>query len=323
MAFDNQFGYAAETTYGTRVAPTRFVDFTEESIQRQVEHRESAGMRAGTIVRRGETQTVADKGANGTVSHEIGLAAFGLLFKHMLRKTPTITQPAVGPSPTVYEQAFVLGEEVLSLTAQVGRQGADGTVYPFDYLGTVVEEWTISQELDAYAKLELKLDAKTEKTDQSLATASYSSERRLFHDGHLAVTVNGSAFKPRSISLTGNNGLKLDRYFLQGSTLKEQPKPGDWPVLSGTMAGEFTDLTAYSLFTAGTLVPIVFDWVGPIIEDAYQFELKITLNGCRIDGETPGTSAPGILDQSVPFSVYDDGTNAPLALLYRTTDAAV
>lgn len=323
MAFDNQIGYAAETVYGTRVAPSRFLDFTEEGLERQQEWRESAGMRAGTILRRSESQSAVEKGAGGSVSHEIGFAAFGLLFKHMLRDTPTITQPNAGTAPTVYEQAFTLGEEDLSLTCQVGKQGAAGTVHPFDYLGCVVNEWTISQELDAYAMLELGLDAKQEKTDQALASASYASERRLFHDGHLAVTVNGAAFKPRSVSLSGSNGLKTDRYFLRQSTLKDQPKPETFAGLSGTLSGEFEDLTAYNLFTAGTLVPIVFDWVGPIIASTYAFGLKFTLNGCRIDGSTPTTSSPGILDQDVPFSVFNDGTNPPLALVYRTTDSAI
>ena len=40
MAFTNQIGYAPEVTYGTRVAPTRFLDFTKESIKRVQDVRE-------------------------------------------------------------------------------------------------------------------------------------------------------------------------------------------------------------------------------------------------------------------------------------------
>lgn len=319
--FSNQIGYAEETVYGTRVPPTRFLDFTKESIKRSQERRESAGIRAGSIVRRSDSQSAVMKGAAGSVEHEIADIGFGLLLKHMLRKTPSSTTPAGG----VKRFTFTLGTEVLSLTTQVGRVKADGSgVAPFDYLGCVVSEWKISQEVDAYALLELTLDAQNEKTDQTLAEPSYGSSPQLFHDGELLVKVSGTGVDVRTAEISGNSGLKTDRYYLRRNTLKKVPLNAEFVGLEGALNGDFEDLTIYNHFVAGDLVEIIYEWVGPQIgSTGYNNELKITMPSCVFTGETPETAAPGILEENMPFVIFDNGTNPPITIDYQTSDSAI
>lgn len=322
MAFTNQIGYAPEVTYGTRVAPTRFLDFTKESIKRVQDVRQSGGIRAGSIFRRSDSTAAIAKGATGPVDHEFGYAGMGMLLKHAMRAAPTISQPDAVTSPTVYEQLFVPGTTAMSLTAQVGKVAGDG-VHPFDFLGCVVTGWKLSQDIDSYLLYEHTLDARTVETDQTLATASYPSERRLFHDANLAITVNSVAYQPKSMELEQSNGLKTDRYALNQGAGKKQPINAEFAGMTGKMDGEFDDMAIQTLIEAGTLVPVTFKWTGDIIEDTYHFALEVTLAACQFNGETPETSGPGLLDQSVSFDVYDNGVDAPVSIVYRTTDSAV
>jgi hypothetical protein len=67
----------------------------------------------------------------------------------------------------------------------------------------------------------------------------------------------------------------------------------------------------------------VFDWVGPVIEDALSFELELTMAACKLQGPKPKTGGPGVLDADTPFEVLYNGTDEPITALLRTTDSAV
>lgn len=322
MAFTNQIGYAQETTYGTRVAPTRFLDFTGETVKRSDDQRQSGAIRAGTIFRRSDSTAVVAKGAAGSVTHEFGYAGYGLLLKNMMRAAPTISQPDAAGNPTVYEQLFVPGTTAMSLTTQVGKVAGDG-VHPFDYVGTVVTAWKLTQEIGAFLALELDVDAQKQDTSQTLATASYSTERRLFHDENLVIQVNSVTVQPRSMEIEQTNGLKTDRYALNGGAGKKAPLNAEFAGMTGKIEGEFDDMSIQTLIAAGTLVPVTFKWTGSTITGIYKFALEITLAACQFVGETPETGGPGLLDQSVNFNVYDNGVAAPVSIVYRTTDSAV
>jgi hypothetical protein len=320
---DNQIGYVDEVTYGTRVVPTRFLEFNSESLQRAQNNRASVGLRKGQKVARSDRQSQAMKGASGSVEHDLAFQGFGLLLKHLMGKAAVLSQPSVGTAPTAWKQLFTLGDGAgFALTTQVGRPGSAGTVHPWDYLGCKVASGSISQSLDDYARLALNLDAQNEKTDQTLATASYPATQTLLHDGMLTVTVNGTGFSSMDSSFTIDRQLNLSRYFQRSSTLKKEPLTQNLAVASGSLKGEFEDLTTAGLFQNGTIVAIVFDWVGAIIGGAVTYELKITLPACRLDGPKPATSGPGILDADTPFTVLYDGTNEPVTVEYVGTDTA-
>lgn len=323
--FDNQIGFSEEVTYGTRVVPTRFLEFTEETLSRDQENRESAGLRVGKRVQRTDRQSQVMKGASGTVSFELANKGFSMLIKHMLHDTPVITTP--GGGTLTRDHTFQLDEENMMLTTQVGRPMADNpqTQKPFDYLGCKVQEWTISQSLDEFAMLELNFDCFDELDTQTLATASYPATQQLFHDGHCKVQVNSTDVFYTDLSLSGNSALMTDRRFLRQNTKKVEPiRGGEMIGIKGELGGEFANLTSYDRYVAGTIVPITFDWSFPtFIEAALSFRILITLSACRFDGETPNTGGPGILPQKAPFTVLDDGTNQPITVVYRTTDTVI
>lgn len=312
---DNQIGFADESTYGTRVAPTQFNEFISEAIKRQQTNRQSAGLRKGSTVQRQDRQSQALKGASGPVVLDLTFEGVSKLLKHMMGAASTIV--AFAPAQ---QHTYVPGDGVgLSLTTQVGRPGTAGTVQPFDYTGCKVADWTITQSLDAYAQLSMTIDAQSEDDTQTLATPSYPATQTGIHDGLLSITVNGTPFFSRQSSLTYNRNLNLTRFFERASTLKKEPlRQGLFPI-TGDLQGEFEDLTTFNLFKNGTIVPIVYDWVGVAL-GAKTYELKITLPACRLEGPMPETKAAGVLDADTPFSVLNDGVDAPITVMLMTTD---
>jgi len=309
---DNQIGFAEESTYGTRVAPTRFLDFVSDGIVRNETFRASAGLRKGQKVQWSGNQSAVNKGAAGPITFDLGLNGFSMILKHLFGKAPVI---AGGPA---YTHTFTLGDGLgLALTTQIGKPTPAGTVQPHDFLGCKIADGTISQALDAYTQLQLTVDANTDQTNQPLATASYPAAQELLHDGLLGITVNSTEFDPMTADFKIDRNLNMGRYFMRSSTLKKEPLWQGLSPVSGNLQGEFLDWTTYTLFTGNAIVPIVFTWTGS------TGSLVVTMPACRLEGPKPVTSKSGILDAPTPFTVLYDRTNEPITAVYTTTDSAI
>jgi hypothetical protein len=172
--------------------------------------------------------------------------------------------------------------------------------------------------------LKLTLDAQDETTSQTLGSATAPAETELFHWGGLSMTVGGSSFDAIKFTAKGDNKIKTDRHFLNGSKLKKQPIENDKRAFGGTLQGEFENLTAYNRFINGTVVPIICTWVCTSTYDtAKPFKLVLTMNNCRFDGTTPNVKNADLLDITLPFVCLDDYSTAPdpVRLLHLRHDA--
>lgn len=317
-----QVGLIQEVTYGTYIAPTRFLEFVSESLSLSIERIESNAIRAGTTILRTDRWGSGRWGVEGDIELEVATKGFGLIFKNMLGEV-AITTPAGGA--LARDHTHTLGDLFGdSLTIQVGRPGVGGTVHPFSYSGCKIASWELSNEVDGLLALTITVDGQTETTAQALATASFAANDQLLYFTGGAVTVGGSAFDVTNITISGDNGLATERYFLRATTpqLKKEPVQAAFTEITGTMEIEFSDLTAYNRFVTGTTAAVTAEWTGPLIEGALNYGVLVTMPSVRFDGETPTVDGPDILSATVPFKVVDNLTNPPLTLRYRTTDTA-
>jgi hypothetical protein len=313
-----------ETTFGTYVAPTRFLEFTQESLKLSLERIESAGLRPSRRVLTTDDWVVGRRGAGGDVEFEVANKGFGLMLKHMLGAV-TSAQPNAGSNPTVWEHTGKVGAlDAKSFTAQFGRAGNDGTVRAFSYLGCKVASWELSCDVNGILMLKATLDAADETTAQALATASYAATSvPLVYTGG-TISVGGSQFDVTKCSVTGDNGLKADRYMLRGATSnvkKEQLEGSGLRQYGGTLSAEFSDLTAYNKFINGTVGAFTAFFSGANISGAYNYALEVTMPAVRFDGDTPVVGGPDIIEHDLPFKALDDGSGTtPCQMVYRTTD---
>jgi len=93
--------------------------------------------------------------------------------------------------------------------------------------------------------------------------------------------------------------------------------------MEGSIDVEFSDLTEYALFAAGTVSAIVMTWTGAEVESGYDFEIVLTMPACQFTGDTPQASLSELPTLSMPFTVLDNGTDAAITMLYKTSDTAL
>lgn len=316
-----QLGFAEEVTYGTYVAPVRFLPFRSEDLRLGIERDEMETLGESSTTLRSDRWLAGKRNVAGSIAMDVFTCGFGMLFRHMLGAV-AITTPAtpVGTPARIHTHtlASLLGR---MLTIQVGRPDVGGVVRPFSYLGCKVASWELTNAISGFLQLALTIDGRDETTAQSLAAASYPTGNVPLHWAGGAITIAGVAFPLREISIAGATGIEGDRYTI-GPALKTQPLQEAYVGLTGSITADFTELTAYNRFVAGALAAIVATWTGPVIDAEHNFRLRVTMPVCRFDGETPVVEGPQRLTQTLGFKALNDGTQPPITIEYVTTDTA-
>lgn len=276
-----------ETVYGTGVAPTDFFEPAGDSVTGSYERIESEAIRGPYL--REDRFAPNPKGAAGQWTFEVLDKGFGPWFKRCLGAADTTT-----PGTFICTPASLEGQSFSGQAARYATGGdSAGSLVPFSYHGGKVVEWELSCEVDAIVKLALTLDFATEVINGSgvdaLASPTYPTGAQLMTFIGGEITVDGADYAVSSVTLTGNNGLKVDRYGMRAanSTTKREPKTESAKTLSWEMNGEFEDDAQVQRVAAAL---------------ASGATAALTLH---FDSPQGGT-----LDISLPVSRYDEGATA-------------
>lgn len=313
------------TGYGDSVTPSRFLEFTPpESLVRVREYISSAGIRAGRRVERADRRIINDKGAGGSVTHEVADRGYGLLWKHAMGNV-VISTPAGGT--LTRDQTFILdAPEGLSLTVQKGvpRQAAGaGNVDAYTYTGGKITSFEIANAVDGLLLFTPTYDFQRERLDVALAAASYPANQRLLSFVGGQIAVGGANEDVMDFSLSVPRPMKTDRHYLRNSTLKKEPLENAFADIVGALATDYEGTPAYTRFVNGDVVALTALWEGAIIETTFKYGLLITMAAVQFTGETPQVGGPDVVGQPLPFKLLDNGVDPPLQLRYRTTDLTV
>jgi hypothetical protein len=319
-----QLGYKKETTYGTRVVPNQFAEFNSEGVQLKRNRIMSKGLRAGRTFQRSSRVATPTRAAEGPVAFEFVNKGMGFWLDLLHGNVVTPVQQG---ATTAYLQTHNIGttDAGKSATVQAGKPGTDGTVRPFDYLGCMVTEATLSCKVDEFLEAEFGLDVQDRKTDQALAVASYPASLETFHFAQAAVSVNSVNVTDvfTDVALKMSFSRKTDRFFLGSAGLHGKPILNDYNGATIDLGGEFKDLTNLALYDADTVFPVVLSWTSATLAGtAFPFALTITMSACQITGDDPTVGGPDVLDQGISLNVMDDGTNPPIVITYMSTDTA-
>jgi hypothetical protein len=148
---DSQLGFAIETTPGVPVTPTTFVPMLGETLKQDKKRMESGALLQGRRVLPGDMWNGGPIDIMGDVNTELYNRGMGKLFRLMFGGAATT---GAGPYTHTFTPATLTG---LTGTFQVGRGGANGTVYPFTYSGCKVASWELSCAAGEIATLSLSL----------------------------------------------------------------------------------------------------------------------------------------------------------------------
>ncbi len=334
---DAQIGFAAESTWGTAVTTTRFVEFNTESLKFEPTWLEPVGLRVGTKHKRVSRIRQSRKSVSGDVEMDLATLGMGLLVKHMLGSA--VTTPTQVGATTAYEQIHTPGGFLgLGLTTQVGRpEPSSGTVQPFTYSGCKVSGWEFMCEDNATPSLKLSLVGRQETTATALASASYLSGASVFDFSQATLTLGGTvstsagettitggtavAAVVRSISVAGANPMAEERFGLGNAGLRSQPLENDTPTITGSLAAEFSKTELYDLFQANTTTALQFDLVGEAI-DTETYLFSIILPAVKLKTAAPNVGGPDIVQMSTDFEAYSDETNPVIQIKIVSTESA-
>lgn len=319
-----QLGISAETTYGTFVAPTKFIEFTKESLLLKKTTAQSAGIAAGRLVPLSSRRVVTQRQASGSVDMEVANKGMGLLLQALMGTTVTPVQQGV---TAAYLQTHTLADTAgKTLTIQKGVPLTTGTVTDKTFLGCKVTSAEFSCEVGGMLMATFEFDAKDCDETQTLAVASYSNMSP-FHFGQMAVKTGTFGTETarsgiRKVSVKIERPQAVDRFYAGQSGLKQEPISNDQVKLSGSIEMDYVDTTLDDLHTSDAATSFVWEFVGPIIASTYAETFRITLPAVKLDEAPPSVDGFDVIKPTISFTGLYDGTNLS-KIEYMSTDITI
>lgn len=316
MGYLDQVGIAQESGYGNLAVPTRFFEFNEDSLAPDKQQ-------LITDVRGDQFDTVARvrdyvRGGGGGLGMDFMQKGMGIW---LLNTFGQVSSAQVGSTPE-YVHTFTpatAGVRGKSLTIQKGVEAADGTVYPFTFLGGKIVQATLGNELDQNLKFGVTTDFKDVNVAQALATASYPAGLTPLSFLDADVTLAGESVCARSVSFQQDRALNTDRRCLGNS--KREPLGNGKVRLTGGLDLEFEDRDQYDKWIAGTIGTLVATWSwGEIASTGNPYKLVITVQNIKYTGQMPNASGNEIARQQMAFMGLWDRNNPLWKAEYHTTD---
>lgn len=336
---DAQLGFAAESTWGTPVTPTKFVEFNSESLKFEPTFLEPTGLRPGTKFKRASRVRQSRKSLSGDVECEFATKGMGLLVRHMLGSP--ITTPTV-ITGTAYRQNHVPGDfRGLGLTMQVGRpEPSTGTVRPFTFAGCKCSGWEFSLSDNAIPTLKLTVNGRSEATATALASASYLAGATVFDFSQAVLKLGGTpstssgqtsiaggtavATVVRDITIKGETAMASERFGLGNAGLKSEQLENDTPTITGTLSAEFNKAELYDQFSANATMAMELVLTGGVIgATASNYLLSFVLPAVKLKTAAPAVSGPDIVAMSTDFEAYSNEVDPVIQVLIQSDESTL
>jgi hypothetical protein len=317
-------GIKKESTFGTAVTVDRFYEFNSESTKYNKNTVVGEGLRSGGLVPRANRRVVTTKSSEGDFEIDLPTRGLGLLLSLATGSVPTGTLAS-----GAYTYEFVPEDMVSdSFTTQVAVPQYGGTLTYKTLPGCKINSFELSVGAGEIAKGKFTLDGVNLTTGSTTsAEPAYTNfaTTNLFHFAQGAITDNVSTTYAniKDFTLSVDNTLKTDRFNLGAAGIKSEQIINGFRAITGTVTAEFTDTVLLDKFLADTTAGLKLTFTGGTIGTGQNETLSITLPACKFDGDVPMVSGPGVIDVSFSFTVYDNGTNAPFTITYKTLDSAL
>jgi hypothetical protein len=319
-----QLGLAAESTYGTFVAPTKFIEFTQESLQLKKTTAQSAGIAAGRLLALSSRRVVTRREVQGSVSFEVTNKSMGLLLQALMGTTVTpVQQGATAAYLQTHTLASVAGK---SLTMQMGIPLTSGTVTDKTFLGCKVTSGEFSCGVGEMLTASFEIDGKTVDEGQTLAAASYSNMSP-FHFGQMGVKAGTFGAETtldgiRKMTCKIERPQDTERFYAGQSALKAEPIENDQVKITGSLETDYVATTLDDLHTSDGATSLVWEFVGPLIAATHYETFRITLPAVKLDEGPPVVDGFGVIKPTFNYTALYDGTNQP-KIEYISTDVTL
>ncbi|WP_438478959.1 phage tail tube protein [Streptomyces asiaticus] len=319
-----QLGISAESAYGTFVAPSKFIEFTKESLVLKKTTAQSAGIAAGRLLALSSRRVLTRREVSGSIEMEVTNKAMGLLLQALMGTNVTPVQQATS---TAYLQSHVLADTAgKSLTIQKGVPLTTGTVTDKSFLGCKVTSAEFACEVGGMLTASYEFDGKDCDEAQTLATASYPAMSP-YHFGQMAVKTGTFGTETaldgiRKVSVKIERPQAVERFYAGQAGLKKEPISNDQVKITGTLETDYVATTLDDLHTSDAATSLVWEFVGANIEGTYYDTFRVTLPAIRLDEGPPVVDGFDVIKPTYQFTGLYDGTNQP-KIEYISTDTTL
>lgn len=321
----HSFGMAPEVTYGTYVAPTRWLEGLGKLTKDQ-QFYQGGGMAAGRMVQPGSRRYVTTKGGSGTIEGAVYSKGMGLLLNGLLGGTVTPVQQG---ATAAYLQTHALADPFGKFyTMQAGVPDLTGTVRPYTLLGTQVTGAEFSCQMGGGLSASWSVVAKDMTEAQTLAAPSYPACNE-FHWAQASLKLGTFGAEAAVDGVTQVSvSIQRPRHaggpYMGNQGLRSQGVINDWAQISGTIQADYLDKTVFAdRFASNTSTSMVLEFVGPIIASTFAETFRIKMPMVFFDGATPTVEGPDVVSGSFPFVAQFDLTNPAVSIEYMSTDTAL
>jgi tail tube protein len=320
----SSFGLVPEVTYGTYVAPTRWIEGIAR-LRKTKNVVQGGGMAAGRLLQPGSRRVVTWKAGGGTFDADVSSVRMGHLFNGLMGGTVTPVQQG---GTIAYLQTHALADPFGKFyTMQAAVPDLGGTARPYSFLGCQIDSAEFSCDLGGQLGATFQVSSRDVTDAQSLAAPSYPAAN-IFHWAQGALKL-GTFGAEAQVDAVRKVSVKIERPkhdggpYMGNAGLRSQGVLNNWAKITGTVEADFLDKTVFAdRFAADTPISMVWEFVGPLIAGAFFETFRITLPQIFFDGDTPNAESPDVVKTSYPFTAQFDGTNLA-TLAYISTDVTL
>lgn len=315
---DARLGMAVESTYGTRVAPTRFFPFTAESLAYTFNKYRSRALGTGRWTAKEITTTMAGEGA---VEGEVTTTGMGFLLNLLHGNVVTPVQQA---ATTAYLQTHTLDtapSKSVTIQSQTPPVNAVSLV-PHDLLGCMARGLSLSW--DEVLTFSLPFAIQGLDIAQSLATYAAPTNWNLFSFRQGQLKIGGATVA----DIIGGGTLDIafeqrtDAHYFGGSGKMAKPIESGKPTAGGSVTVDFSDNTHLNRTINETIADVVLLFEGATIATTYKFTFEVTIPQCAFRVNRPTVGGPGPVQQAVAYTNADSAGGPPV-IRYISTDTAL
>jgi tail tube protein len=321
------FGFAVETTYGTYVAPTKWVESSKPELRKVKNTVQGGAMAAGRYVQAGSMRTVTTKAGGGTIAMEVYNKRMGHLLNGLMGGTVTPTQQG---GTAAYLQTHPLADPTGKFyTMQTGVPDLGGTARPYTFLGSKITAIEFSCGIDQNLTAAITVDSRDVTEAETLAAPSYATGVNVFHFAQSTVKLGTYASEAaitgvRKMSVKIERPSRTDRFYMGNAGLKSEPIINDYAKITGTLEADYiTKADLADRFAADSSTALVWEFVGPLIAGSFFETFRIKVPMIFFDGDTPILDGPDVVTGPYPFTGQYDLTNAAATIEYISTDTAL
>jgi hypothetical protein len=324
----SSFGFVNESTYGTYLAPTRWVEGSAK-LRKTKNPYQGGAMAAGRLVQPGSKRYITHRGGGGTFDCAVVSSRMGHLLNGLMGGTVVPVQQGGTPA---YLQTHALADPVGQFyTMQAGVPDLGGTVRPYTWLGSQILSAEFSCDIGGALMATFEVVAKDVTEGQTLAAPSYPTNNE-FHHGIAAVklgTFGGEALVDgvRKLSVKIGRPRHDGGPYMGNLGLRSKGVLNDWAEVSGTFEVDYLDKTVFADRFAATSpetpTSLVWEFVGPVISGAFFETFRIRCPQIYFDGDTPTADSPDVVRTSYPFKGQFDLTNAAATIEYISVDVTL